>query len=577
MVDHPVAGEATASPGRQGTPAITPPARPDGGRQTPNGLPALRKQIVAAALASGTGTPEDRQLEKVLAPLRTWAQAERQRRMAGLAGVRDPSPADVRTPDRDRDDRALVIALLAWFGDQLLDPNWIGEAGQRCRRLAERLDRDICAIDRLMGTQVDAILHHQRFQNLEASWRGVGYLVRQIDDTARMKVRLLDVTWAELCRDQDRAIEFDQSQLFDKVYNTEFGMPGGEPYGVLIGGYEVCHRPMPGHRTDDIKGLRGIAAVAAAAFAPFIVGAAPPLLGLDSFDELTPTLNLNATFQHRDYDVWRGLREIEDARFLGVTAPRILMRLPHVDGPGYRYGFRYREEVEGPTLEKYLWGPASFAFASILMRAFADYGWFADIRGAPRDALTGGLVTDLPVHCFGTDANGIAIKYSTDLSISEKQEMELSNLGFIPLSKCKDTDYSVFYSNQSIQLPKRYDKKIANANARLSTMLQYMMCVSRFSHYVKVIGRDRIGSFSTPEECQDFLYRWLMGYCTSNDNAPMSQKARFPLREANVQIREQLGRPGEYLATVYLRPHYQLDQVVAGFRLVTEVAPKSGQ
>ena len=578
MVDHPAEGESTVIVRRpKMTPAASPPTRPQGKQAL--GLPALRRRFAEAALAAagGPGRGDARLLDIFAAPIRQAVRDRRGRASAPARASGGPPPDLNGGPTDeasglDEQSRLIVRSLLAWFGDSLMtDP------GLRRRRLVERIDRDIAAIDRLMSEQVDAILHHSRFQRLEASWRGVWYLARQVEDPARIKVKLLDASWAEVCRDQDRAIEFDQSQLFDKVYSTEFGMPGGEPYGVLIGDYEVRHRRSSAHPTDDVAALKGIAAVAAAAFAPFIVGAAPSLLGLDSFQDLTLTIDLNTIFKQKDYTAWRSLREIDDARFVGVTAPRILMRLPHEDAPGNRFDFRYREKVEGPDLEKYLWGPASYAFGSILIRAFADYGWFADIRGAPRDALTGGLVTDLPVHCFGTDADGIAIKYSTDVSISEKQEIELSNLGFIPLSKCKETEYSVFYSNQSIQIPKRYDKKIAVANARLSSMLQYMMCVARFSHYVKVIGRDRVGAFTTPEECQDFLYRWLMRYCTSNDNAPLSQKARFPLREANVQVREQAGRPGDYLATVHLRPHYQLDQVVAGFRLVTEVASKSGQ
>lgn len=557
MVDDPAEGEATVIMRRPVSPTAAPPTPPRPKR--PAGPPPLRQGIASAVLVGGTGAPDDRLLRAFLAPLRE-----------GRTGTPPTPPAPAGNPDEAggnaRSDLLAVRSLWAWFGDSLID-----DPALRGRRLTEVIDRDIAAIDRLMSAQVDAVLHQTRFQRLEASWRGVEYLVRQAEQGVGIKVKLLDVSWAELARDQDRAIEFDQSQLFDKVYNTEFGMPGGEPYGVLIGDYEVRHHPA------HISALKGLSAVAAAAFAPFIVGAAPELLGLDSFRELTLTIDLQSIFRQKDYNSWRGLREMDDSRFLGITVPRILMRLPHEDDPACWYGFRYRESVEGPDLRKYLWGPASFAFGSVLMRAFADYGWFADIRGAPRDVLTGGLVADLPVHCFGTDADGIAIKYSTDVSISEKQEIELSNLGFIPLSKCKDTDFSVFYSNQSLQVPKKYDRKIATLNARLSSMLQYMMCVARFSHYVKVIGRDRIGAFATPEECQDFLYRWLMSYCTSNDNAPLSQKARFPLREVNVQVREQPGRPGDYLATVHLRPHYQLDQVVAGFRLVTEVASKTGQ
>jgi len=467
--------------------------------------------------------------------------------------------------------------LALWFGEDepLRRPLDRG-------RLKAALDRDIAWIDGLISDQVNAVLHHPRFQRLEASWRGMAYLVGQAvayqgfteEPTGnKVKIRVLDVSWPELCRDLERAIEFDQSQTFDKIYNDEFGMPGGEPYGVLIGDYEVQHRRGREHATDDVAALKAMAQVAAAAFAPFIVGCAPAMLGLDDFGELGLPIDLQGVFRQPEYARWRSLRDIEDSRFLGITLPRVLMRLPYEDDTLRTDGFAFREDVARPDLGGYLWGPASYAFGGVLIRAYATYGWFADIRGAPRDEVAGGMVTDLPVQCFGTDRHGLAIKASTDVLITERLENELGMLGFIPLSKCKDTEYSVFYSNHSVQQPKRYDRQLATVNAQLSAMLQYILCVARFSHYVKVMVRDRIGAMVTPEECQDYLYRWLMNYTTSNDNAPLSQKAKFPLREAGVQVRELAGRPGEYAATLHLRPHFQLDQVVSSFRLVTELAP----
>ncbi|WP_282609163.1 type VI secretion system contractile sheath large subunit [Pelagibius sp. Alg239-R121] len=461
----------------------------------------------------------------------------------------------------------IVQGLRLWFGDgKLLEPP--------CDRNAilSALDRDIAYLDRLLSEQVDAILHHTRFQKLEASWRGVDYLVDQSDDEAGVKIKLLDISWAEVTRDMERAIEFDQSQLFTKIYENEFGMPGGEPYGVLIGDYEVRHKRGKNHPTDDVSTMKSLAQVAAAAFSPLIVGAAPELLGLDSFRDLGIPLDLSAVFKQPEYDRWRSLRELEDSRFIGVTLPRILMRLPYRDGAAPDYGFRYIETVSGNDDSRYLWGSAAYAFGGVLIRNFFDSGWFADIRGAARDVVGYGLVPGLTVQSFGTDRRGIAIKYSSDVSISEIQEMELSNLGFIPLSKCSNSEFSVFYSNQSVQKPQTFDRASANVNARLSAMLQYILCVSRFSHYVKVMGRDRVGSFISAEECQDFLQRWLLNYCSAVDGASPEQKAKYPLREGQVAVRETPGRPGVYACTVHLQPHAQLDQVISTFKLVTELS-----
>jgi type VI secretion system protein ImpD len=463
-------------------------------------------------------------------------------------------------------------ALTAWFGDFAS----VGRPVDR-RRIAAAIDRDIAAIDALMSAQVNAVLHSRRFQRLEAIWRGAAYLVRQAAGEERVQIRLLDVSWTELCRDLERAMEFDQSQLFDKIYSAEFGMPGGEPYGLLIGDYEVRHRRAAGHPTDDIAALKAMSQVAAAAFAPFIVGASPAMLGLDGFGELALPLDLGSLFRQLDYSRWRSFRETEDARFIGVTLPRTLMRLPYRDETSRTDRFRFQEDTSAHDLSGYLWGTAGFAFAAVAIRAFVDFGWFADIRGAARDQVAGGLVTGLPVQSFATDAEGVARKYATDTSISERLEMELSAYGFIPLSDAKLTEYSVFYSNRSVQQPKRYDRPVASANAQLSAMLQYMLCVSRFSHYVKVLARDRVGSFESPEDCEAFLTNWLMNYVTGNENAPMSIRAQYPLSEASVQVREAPGRPGEYLANINLKPHFQLEQVVSSFKLVTELAGPRGR
>jgi type VI secretion system protein ImpD len=450
-----------------------------------------------------------------------------------------------------------------------------GSAVARDRVLAA-LDRAIARIDALLNAQVNAILHHPRFQRLEASWRGLRYLVENGAGAGgiagNIQVRVLTVTWTELCRDFERAGDFDQSCLFAKVYNEEFGMPGGRPYGLLIADYEVMHRRTPDHRTDDIAMLRAAAGVAAAAFAPFVVGASPALLGLERFADLSLPIDLAGTFRHPDYQRWRGLQDSDDSRFLGITLPRVLMRLPYSDDRPTRHGFRFQEDSTAPDGGGYLWGTAVYAFAAVTVRAFAATGWLADIRGTRPDRLDGGLVTGLPVPSFGTERPGFAIKYSTDVSIGDRQERELADLGLIPLSKAKNTEMSVFYSNQSVQTPRRFDTAAATANARLSAMLQYILCVSRFAHYIKVLGRERVGRFETGTGLQSYLQNWLTNYCIGNDDAPPETKARYPLREAQVEVRELPGRPGDYVCTIRLQPHFQLDDVATTFRLVTELS-----
>jgi type VI secretion system protein ImpD len=439
--------------------------------------------------------------------------------------------------------------------------------------IARRLVRDIARLDELLGAQVNAILHHPAFQRLEASWRGLAYLVTQMPPGANVKVRVLGVSWRELARDAERALEFDQSVLFRKVYDDEFGHPGGEPFGVLLGDYEVRGGPSPGHPTDDVATLGSIGSVAAAAFAPFLVSAHPALLGLESFAELERSRDLTTGPEGPEGLKWRTFRRMEDSRFVGLTLPRVLWRTPYDDDGGRADGFRFREEAGGPDDRGLLWGSAVYAFGAVLGRAFADSGWFADIRGAQPGVEAGGLVVGLPEPCFATDATGLVPKGALEVVVTDAQEKQLGELGLIPLCQGQGTPRSAFYGNQSVQKPERYDDPAANANARLSTMLQYMLCVARFAHYLKVQARDRVGTFAGPADCEDFLHEWLMEYTLGNDDAPPDLKARHPLREARVQVRERPDRPGRYVCVTHLRPHFQLDQMAMAIRLATELAP----
>jgi type VI secretion system protein ImpD len=459
-------------------------------------------------------------------------------------------------------------ALILWLGWTTLPSEWPSR-----QQIARRLERDIAELDRLLTEQVNAIIHLSRFQRLEAAWRGLHYLTGQAEGAEGVKVRLLSVSWRELARDFERAIEFDQSQMFRKVYSEQMGMPGGEPFSVLLGDYEVWPRPCAEHPSDDMGVLRAISQVAAAAFAPFIAGAHPAMFGLDDFRGFQQPLNFPRIFQQTDYFHWRNLRREEDSRFVGLVLPRVLMRQPYGDDGSRVDGFRFKEDVDGPDHGKYLWGSAVYAFGAVLVRSFAESGWLARIRGIQRDVEGGGLVTGLPVHYFSTDKYGVAPKCSTDVIITDYQEQELSELGFVPLCHCADTEYSVFYTNQSIQSPKQYDELAATMNARISAMLQYMLCVSRFAHYLKVLIRDKIGAFTEAGECEHYLHDWLQQYVTADSDASADVKARLPLREARVQVGERPGKPGSYVCTAHLWPHFELEELVAAVKVTTELTP----
>lgn len=457
--------------------------------------------------------------------------------------------------------------LALWYGEEV---HFLLARGKR-DALRAALDRDIAAIDALIAEQLDAILHAPRFQTLEASWRGVRYLVEQLAEDENILIRVLNLSWQELCRDFERATEFDQSRLFAKIYSEEFGMPGGKPYGLLVADYAVSHRVSPGHRSDDVSALRSLAAVAAAAFAPTIVGAAPELLGIENFAELGHLLDVDAIFRGDDYRRWRGLQEMEEARFLGVALPRILLREPYGDRGDRRDGFRYREDRQGMSPTDYLWGNAAYAFAVVVGRAFSQSHWFAQIRGAPAEGVGGGLVQGLPAPAFATDRCRLAMRRPIEAELSDAQEKALGDRGFVALSPCRLSPHLAFLGNQSVQRRSQGGTSAPAVNARLSAMLQYILCVSRFSHYIKVMVRDRVGDFSTADAMEAFLGRWLHGHTLGNDDASLEQKAKYPLREASVRIHEIPGRPGALSCVIHLRPHFQLDQVASSFRLHTEV------
>jgi type VI secretion system ImpC/EvpB family protein len=470
---------------------------------------------------------------------------------------------------------SLLARFLGAAGDEAAIAVWLGQWGPeappgRGVEMIRRMERDLAAIDRAIGEQVDAVLHDPAFQALEASWRGLRDLVGRVEARGHVKVKVLSVSWAELVRDLDRAIEFDQSILFRKVYTDEFDMPGGEPFSVLIGDYEIGLRPGRSRSTDDVEALGGIAQVAASAFAPFVAAAHPSLFGLDDFGGLERDLDLDRGFDQLAYLKWRRLRASEDARFVALTMPRVLRRAPY-DERRVDCGFPYREDISGPGVGKYLWGTAVYAYAAVLVRAFAASGWLEDIGGVERGSAGGGLVDGLPSPSFGTDTPGVAPKFSTDVAIGEELDRELGAVGFLPLCDCPDAGISAFHQVGTIQRADAYDRPVATANARLSAQLPVVLNVSRFAHYIKVIAREKIGAFLEPQDLESLFRDWIVRYVSASEAVSPEIRARYPLLEARIQVRARADRPGSYYCVAHLRPRLQRDEGSASVRLTTDL------
>ncbi len=421
----------------------------------------------------------------------------------------------------------------------------------------------VAQIDHLLSIQLNEILHHEAFQKLEGSWRGLKYLISQSETSAMLKIRMLNVSKKELLRDLQRAPEFDQSALFKKVYEDEFGVFGGQPYGALIGDYEFGKHP------EDLELLEKVGQVAAAAHAPFLSAASSQLLNMESFTQLDQPRDIGRIFDTTEYAKWKGFRESDDARYVGLCVPHVLMRLPYGKDTAPVDAFSYEEGVDGTDHTKYLWGNAAYAMGARMTGAFAQYGWCAAIRGVEG----GGLVEGLPSHTFRTDEGDVALKCPTEIAITDRREKELADQGLIPLVHCKGTDKAAFFSVQSCNKPRLYDSDEANANARLSAQLPYIMATCRFAHYLKAMMRDKIGSFTSREEVQKFLNRWVAQYVTTDDTATQATKAKYPLREARIDVEEVKGKPGVYRAVAFLRPHFQLDELTVSLRLVASLPP----
>jgi type VI secretion system protein ImpC len=439
------------------------------------------------------------------------------------------------------------------------------------RSLTTTINAAIAAIDAKISKQLAAVMHHPKFQQLEGSWRGLRYLVANSETGPQLKIRVLNMGKRELFNDLSRQLEFDQSTLFKKIYENEFGMPGGEPYGALIGDYEWNRDP------NDIQALSMISNVAAAAFAPFISAASPKLMGLDSFTELPAQRSLEKTFDTVEYAKWRSFRDSEDSRFVVLTMPRVLSRLPYGQATNPIDEFDYEEapmdgaKTRAMPHEHFTWMNSAYAMAARLTASFAETGFCTAIRGAEN----GGKVENLPNYNFTSDEGDLDVKCPTEIAIGDRREKELSDLGFLPLCHYKNTDYAVFFGGQTAQKAKKYVTADATANAALSARLPYIMATSRFAHFLKVIARDKIGSFMEREDCEKWLNTWISTYINSNEKAGPEMKAKFPLREAQVKVEEVPGKPGSYQAVALLRPWLQMEELTASMRLVARIPQKA--
>jgi len=461
---------------------------------------------------------------------------------------------DAATKERGRDlVRNFVSEVLA--GTVTLNPDTEAMINAR-----------IAQIDALISAQVNEVMHHPDFQKLEGSWRGLKYLLANSETGEQLKIKVMNVSKKDLLKDLQKAPEFDQSALFKKVYEEEFGVFGGTPFGSLLGDYEF------GKSGQDIELLEKISQVAAAAHAPFISAASADMMNLESFTQLDAPRDMAKVFDTTEYAKWKSFRASDDARYVALTLPRILMREPYGAATVPVEAFNFEERVDGTDHSKYLWGNAAWALGSRITQAFASYGWTATIRGVE----SGGLVEGLPVHNFKTDSGDVAMKCPTETPISDRREKELADLGFVPLVHRKGSDNAAFFSVQSAQKPKIYDSDAATANARISAQLPYIFAVSRFAHYLKAIMRDKIGGFASRDEIQRFLNDWINNYVVVNDDVGFEMKAKNPLKEARIEVVEIPGKPGAYRAVAFLRPHFQLDELSMSMRLVADLPAAAG-
>jgi type VI secretion system protein ImpC len=422
----------------------------------------------------------------------------------------------------------------------------------------------IAQLDQKLTEQVNQILHHDEFQQLEGSWRGLQYLINNTETDEMLKIRVMSVSKNDLAKSLEKfeGTAWDQSPLFKAIYTSEYSMFGGEPYGCLVGDYHFDNSPR------DVGMLRNMAKVSAASHTPFIAGAGPSLFNMESWQELMNPRDLTKITTTPDYASWNSLRQSEDSRYIGLAMPRVLSRLPYGSKTKPIEGFAFEESTDGSDHHKYAWMNAAWAMAVNINRSFKLYGWCSRIRGVE----SGGAVTNLPVHTFPTDDGGVAMKCPTEIAIDDRREAELAKLGLMPILHRKNTDVAAFIGAQSLQKPQEYVDPDATANANLSARLPYLFAVCRFAHYLKTIARDKVGSFKERQDMQKWLQGWINNYVDGNaDFSSETVKAQKPLRAAEVAVEEIEGNPGYYSARFYLRPHYQLEGLTASLRLVSKL------
>lgn len=422
----------------------------------------------------------------------------------------------------------------------------------------------IAQIDQCLSDQINLIMHHEDFKKLEGSWRGLHYLVNNTETDEMLKIRVFNISKKEAHKTLKKfqGTAWDQSPIFKKIYEQEYGLFGGEPFGCLIGDYEFDHSP------QDVEFLKEIAKVSAAAHAPFIAAASPFVMNMDTWQELADPRDLTKIFGTPEYASWRSLRESEDSRYIGLTLPRFLSRLPYGAKTCPVEEFSFEEDVANADHGKYVWSNSAYAMGVNINRAFKLYGWCSRIRGIE----AGGAVEGLPTHTFPTDDGGVDMKCPTEIAISDRREAELAKNGFMPLLHKKNSDFAAFIGAQSLQKPFEYDDPDATANANLSARLPYLFAVCRFAHYLKCIVRDKVGSFKEREDMQKWLQKWINNYVEANPAAASEiDKAKKPLAAAQVEVKEVEGNPGYYSAKFSLRPHYQLEGLTVALSLVSKL------
>jgi len=466
-------------------------------------------------------------------------------------------------PKSDRAKDAIEAGVRTLAAQALADTALVSDDAVRT------IEGIIAEIDRKLSEQLNLIMHHEDFQRLEGSWRGLHHLVNNTETDEFLKIRVMNISKKDLGKTlkKYKGTAWDQSPLFKRLYEDEYGTPGGEPYGTLVGDYEFDHSP------PDVELLGSIAQIAAAAHAPFIAASAPTLLNMESWQELSNPRDLTKIFQTAEYAPWRSLRQSEDAKYVGLTMPRFLSRLPYGAKTNPVEEFAFEEQTEGGDHSRYTWSNAAYAMAVNINRSFKNYGWCSRIRGAE----SGGMVEGLPCHTFPSDDGGVDMKCPTEIAITDRREAELSKAGMLPLSHWKNTDYAVFVGGQSLHQPAQYDDPDATANAELGARLPYLYATCRFAHYLKCIVRDKVGSFKERDDMQRWLQNWIMNYVESNPAlASEEQKARKPLAAAEVVVEEIPGNPGYYSSKFFLRPHYQLEGLTVSLRLVSKLPSAKG-